>query len=152
MAENQTGQANRRRAVQDVWARTLSQIPATLGRIAYLASLRNPNTGQYEHFGLAQMYSMEEADQALRESHRQAFAEWLNFPLARQREDLEEYVASLEGGRATVLEAWATLHSYRNLLPAAATEAESELFVTDLELILGLLRSEPSPSSPSPAA
>jgi hypothetical protein len=32
-----------------LWRRTLSQIPSQFGRIAWLASLRNPNTGVYEH-------------------------------------------------------------------------------------------------------
>ena len=146
MAETQAGPPNRKRAIQDVWARTLSQIPTALGRIAYLASLRDPNTGRYEHFGLAQLYSAEESDQALRESHGQAFAEWLNFSLADQKDDLENYLASLGKDRGTVLEAWTKLQSYRNLLPVDASAAESELFVTDLELILRLLRGEPSPS------
>ena len=152
MAETQAGPPNRKRAIQDVWARTLSQIPTALGRIAYLASLRDPNTGRYQHFGLAQLYSAEESDQALRESHGRVLSEWLNFSLAEQQDDLESYLASLEGDRATVLAAWTKLQSYRNLMPVDASAAESELFVTDLELILRLLRGEPSPSSPSPAA
>jgi hypothetical protein len=153
MVETKAGQPDRKRVIQDVWTRTLSQIPTTFGRIAYLASLRDPNTGRYGHFGLAQMYSLEEASEALYSSHRQVFAEWLNFPLARQKEDLEEYLLSLEGERSTVLRAWASLHSYQNLLPAPAGSAEKELFVSDLELILELLQTEPSsPSSPTPGA
>jgi hypothetical protein len=152
LPEHKASERERKRALQDLWSRTLSQIPTFFGRIAYLASLRDPNTGRYEHFGLAQVYSMGEADEALRTSHRQSFAEWLNFPLARQKDDVEEYLETVEGDRKTVLQAWAALHSYRNLLPADASPAEEQLFVTDLELILELLRGAPSPSSPRPAA
>ncbi len=75
-------EATRRdRAMKDVWQRTLSQIPTTFGKVAHLASLRNENSGQYEHFGLAQLYSDEEADRVLGLSHHQVFREWLNFPL-----------------------------------------------------------------------
>lgn len=152
MAEGRAADKDRNRALQDLWTRTLAQIPTTFGRIAYLASLRDPNTGKYQHFGLAQLYTAHEADRALRASHSQAFAKWLNYPLAQQKEDLEEYLLSLEGDRQTVLRTWADLSPYRSLLPSSASPAERQLFVSDLELILELLRSELSPSSPSPAA
>jgi hypothetical protein len=45
----------RDRPAEDVWDRTLAQIATTFGRIAYLASLRNENSGRYEHFGLARI-------------------------------------------------------------------------------------------------
>ena len=89
-------EATRRdRAMKDVWQRTLSQIPTTFGKVAHLASLRNENSGQYEHFGLAQLYSDEEADRVLGLSHHQVFREWLNFPLEKQRQDLENYLESI---------------------------------------------------------
>lgn len=140
------------KALQDLWARTLSQVPTAFGRIVYLASLRNLNTGRYEHFGLAQIYSEDQADSAIRTSHTQAMSEWLNFPLARQKADLEEYLDSLDGSRRQVLDTWAALAPHRNLLPGDASEAEKDLFLSDLELILELLRNELSSSSPRPGA
>ena len=65
------------RAMRDVWSRTLAKIPSAFGKIVYLASLRNENTGKYQHFGLSQIYSDEDADLVLRESHDEAFREWL---------------------------------------------------------------------------
>lgn len=150
--EAREGGPERSRVLQDLWRRTLAQVPTTFGRIAYLAALRDANTGRYQHFGLAQIYSAEEADQALGVSHAEAFAEWLNYPLAQQKSDLEEYLGSLEEDRGTVLRAWMALSPYRNLIPAEATPAQRELFVSDLELILELMRSEPSPSVPSRGA
>ncbi len=144
--------AERSRAVRDLWARTLAQVPTTFGRIAYLASLRDANSGRYQHFGLAQVYSPEEAEQALRASHMDVFTEWLNYPLARQKSDLEEYLGSLEESRDTVLRAWTALNPYRNLTPMDASEAQKELFVSDLEVILELLRCETFPSAPTPDA
>ena len=142
--------ARRERAMEDVWERTLSQIPTTFGKVAHLASLRNENSGQYEHFGLAQLYSDEEADRVLGLSHHQVFREWLNFPLEKQRQDLEVYLASLKGEREKVLETWLTLTPYRNLLPVGALEAERLLYISDLELILELMRNELSPSAYRP--
>ena len=141
-------EATRRdRAMKDVWQRTLSQIPTTFGKVAHLASLRNENSGQYEHFGLAQLYSDEEADRVLGLSHHQVFREWLDFPLEKQRQDLENYLESIGGERRKVLETWLTLTPYKNLLPVGAVEAERLLYISDLELILELMRNELSPSA-----
>ncbi|HZS50478.1 MAG TPA: hypothetical protein VFA54_06450 [Bryobacterales bacterium] len=145
---NQSGE----KAIRDLWNRTLSQVPTAFGRIAYLASLRNPNTGLYEHFGLAQIYSEEQADRAIRLSHAEAFGTWLNFSLAQQKADLDEYLNELDPDRQRVLDTWTSLATYRNLIPMDASEAERQLFVSDLELILELLRSELSTSSRLPSA
>jgi hypothetical protein len=152
MAEMKAREQGHEKAIRDLWNRTLSQVPTAFGRIAYLASLRDPNSGRYEHFGLSQIYSEESADRALRLSHTQAFSEWLNYPLEQQKADLEEYLDSVDENRERILRTWSTLASYRNLLPTDASEAERQLFVSDLEIILELLRREPSPSSPSPGA
>ncbi len=152
MPETSVSRGERSRAVRDLWNRTLAQVPTAFGRIAYLASLRDPNTGRYQHFGLAQVYSEPEAELALRRSHSQVFNQWLNYPLSEQKSDLEQYLASLEGERRTVLETWGALAPYRNLMPTDATPAQKDLFLTDLEIILDLLRRELSPSSPTPAA
>ena len=135
---------DQRRAMRDVWSRTLAKIPSAFGKIVYLASLRNENTGKYQHFGLSQIYSDEDADIVLRESHEELFREWLTYSLEPQKIDLEEYLGGLDDDRATVLDTWWTLAPYRRLIPARATEAERELYISDLELILELLRSGPS--------
>ena len=145
MPEEEAGR--RERAMKDVWQRTLAQIPTTFGKVAHLASLRNENSGQYEHFGLAQLYSDEQADRVLGLSHQQVFREWLNFPLEEQRQDLESYLASIEGERKKVLQTWLTLTPYKNLLPVGALEAERLLYISDLELILELMRNELSSSA-----
>ncbi len=152
MTEGTEEAVEQSRAARDLWSRTLSQVPTTFGRIAYLAGLRDSNTGRYQHFGLAQIYSTEAAGQALGASHAEAFAEWLTYPLEQQKNDLEEYLASLDERRETVLRAWAALGPYRSLVPASATEAQRELFLSDLEVILELLRTEAFPFGPAPGA
>ena len=127
--------------MRDVWNRTLGQIPSTFGKIAYLASLRNENSGRYQHFGLEQIYSAEQADRVLRESHEEVFREWLNYSLQPQADDLENYLDSIEDNRSTVLTTWMTLEPYRRLVPAGATEAARELYINDLQLVLDLLQS-----------
>ena len=128
--------------MRDVWSKTLSQISTSFGRLAYLAGLRDQNSGRYQHFGLAQRYTENEADGVLRTSHEEIFAEWLNYPLEQQRQDLEEHLRSIEGDRKAVLRTWLTLTPYRNLIPAESRDAERLLYITDLELLLEILRNE----------
>ena len=57
-------------AMADLWKNTLSQIPTAYGRLSYLASLRDPNSGIYRHHGLAAMFGRDESSRALRQSQR----------------------------------------------------------------------------------
>lgn len=150
MENDASGEAGKRGssrgpAETDLWNRTLSRIPTAFGRLVYLSGLIDVNTGRYKHFGLIQVYSEDEADEALRRAHAEAFREWLNYSLRRQRGDLEEYLESLGGDREMVLRSWLQLTPYRNLIPPGASEASRLLYISDLELILEVLRNEESP-------
>ena len=136
-------------AIDDVWSKTLSQISTSFGRLAYLASLRDPNSGRYRHYGLSQIYGEDETHRVLNSSHEQVFAEWLNFTLRRQREDLDDYFEDSDEEPVQVIHAWKTLKPYLGLAPAGAGEAERYLYASDLELILELIQAEISESSSS---
>ena len=72
----------------DLWRNTLSQIPSVFGRLIYLSALRGPNSGVYEHHGLALVFGPRAANEALRKSHHDTFRTWLSFGLQEQRLDL----------------------------------------------------------------
>lgn len=139
-------------AAANLWRNTLSRIPTTFGRLVYLNSLRNPNTGAYEHFGLAQTFGEEEADRTLRLSHSQNFAEWLSNQLQTQKSDLQSYLLDLEGDPQEILCNWIRLKPYRNLTPANANQAEIMLYTTDFEVLLELLRNQYGVAAPDPDA
>jgi hypothetical protein len=141
-----------RGAAPDLWRHTLSQIPSLFGRLVYLCSLRDPNTGGYEHYGLAQVFGDGEADRVLKESHHQAFSAWLCLTLEQQKADLDLYLSGLSGNRRTILDTWIRLQPYRNLIPSTCREVERELYMADLDAILGLLKNEYGVASPDPDA
>jgi len=123
---------------QEIWARTLARIPTTIGRLVYLASLRDDNTGIYRDSGLDGHCSHAEADLLLRALHEEAFQAWLSFSLQDQKEDLEQYLQSLAGQTSPNLENWLTLPPYMTLVPASAEIAERELYELDLKIFLQL--------------
>lgn len=131
---------NAQRPAEDLWRRTLAQIPSTYGRIVYLASLRNVNTGRYEHHGLTLLFGEEAADEALRESHGRVFREWLEMSLEHQAADLALYFTSLPASRKTLTENWLRLRPYLTVPPVWANPAEHDLFQSNLEVLLNLLR------------
>ena len=128
-----------RSAASDLWRNTLSQIPTTFGRLVFLSTLRDPNSGVYLHYGFAQRVGDEAADEALRQSHWQCFSEWLAFSLEEQKADLDLYLLGVDSDKRTILETWKRTKPYRNLLPATAIEVERRLYNSDLETLLDLL-------------
>ena len=141
---------NREAALAATCRRTLEGIPAILGRLAYLASLRNPNTGTYEHAGLADRVGAAETDRLLRRSHLEVFQEWLCFGLERQRDELEEHLSSLKGNTREIIATWLSLEPYAVWVPAESRDVERKLFYTDLAIALELVRSEYGVASRDP--
>ena len=129
-------------AAVDLWSRTLERIPTEYGRLVYLASLRNPNSGLYEHHGLAARFSDLEANAVLRSSHEQVFLQWLALGLREQKADLDEYLSSLDDDKRLVTETWLRLMPFRNLMPDSARSAEADLYASDFRILLELLKGE----------
>ena len=141
-----------RGAASDLWRHTLSEIPSIFGRLVYLSSLRNPNTNQYEHHGFALKFGDEESNRTLRNSHSQAFSEWLCFTLEQQKADLDLYLSALGASKRTIVESWLRLSPYRHLIPDTARRHEKMLYLADLKTLLKLLKNESGASCPHPDA
>jgi hypothetical protein len=141
---------NREALAAENWHRTLSSIPTVLGRLAYLASLRNANKGTYEHAGLAQRIGEVESDNILRRSHLAAFQEWLCFGLERQKGELEDYLSALDGNTREIVSNWVTLPPYPDWVPTESRDVERKLFCADLAIVLELIRNDYGVASRDP--
>ncbi|HWY48779.1 MAG TPA: hypothetical protein VNX70_15430 [Bryobacteraceae bacterium] len=141
-----------RSAASDLWRNTLSQIPSVFGRLFYLASLRNPNSGRYEHHGLALVFGEDEANRALKRSHSRVFREWLTFNLEQQKADLDLYLSGLNEDKRTVLTTWLELAPYRNLIPFTLRGVEKRLYAADLKALLELMGHAHGAAGPDPDA
>jgi hypothetical protein len=141
-----------RGALSDLWRNTLLQIPTLYGRLSYLASLLDADSGRYRHHGLADVFGRNESHAALRDSHLEVFREWINLPLRDRHADLKQYLISLPETSERVIRHWRRSRVYRNSVPTAAGAMERELFHADVEALLRLLQNaaESAPQDSSP--
>src|ERR1700689_2035944 len=117
-----------RSALADLCKHTLSRIPTMCGRLIYLATLRDVNSGTYRHHGLITAFGRDEAVRALQESHNASFQGWLQLSLAEKNEDLRDYLRALDDPEEEIVQYWLQSGVYRNYVPAAAMKPETELF------------------------
>lgn len=144
------------RSSQDLTSETgfreLSQIETFYGRLVYLAGLRNPNNGRYEHYG-SEFAASSEVSRELMRLHEEIFREWVAYPLERKKADIELYIASIHSvDPAELINAWLRLTPYKNLVPAAIQGPERQKHISDFEVILGLLKNVYGVASPDPDA
>lgn len=139
-----------RKAMSDLWRHTLSKISSVTGRMFFLASLRNQNSGQYEHHGLAQMFGSLEATRVLKKSHREAFSQWLSYDVEERTADLELYLSEQPEDRRTILKTWEKLEPYRYILPSSPKDLEKKIYLSHLRAILTVLRNASGAADPDP--
>lgn len=138
-----------REASETLWVRDLSQIESSYGKLVYLAGLRNPDTGRYEHYANQGYSGVLVASRALKRVHESIFREWVSFPLERKKADIEFYISGIDQvDRAELVDAWLRLTPYKNLVPASIRGPEREKHISDFEAILGLLRNVYGVASP----
>ena len=70
---------------EDFQQRTLANIPGYLGKLAYVADLREGD--RYVHWGIPRVYGEEATQRVLGEIHRALFLQVLRTPLQRVVED-----------------------------------------------------------------
>lgn len=137
-------------AYDDLVYRSLSRIPCELGRLIYLASTREYNTGHYYHEGLADRFGPEAAQKALDIAHGQAFYKVSAFSLEDLVEELESYLASTKEEPRECLRAWQKLEPYRVAVPADVNATVARLFTSNLRLALAILHFRQGPSLQHP--
>ena len=129
-----------RSAGGDLWKNTLSKIPTQFGKLAYLASLRDPNSGIYRHHGLSAVFGREESNRALRQNHEQAFFEWLNLPLSEKSADLMAIPGCALRTRDDGADHWLRPKTYRNQMPERNARNGAGAVRSELEALLETIR------------
>ena|SRR5215469_1063603 len=76
-------------ALQDIKETTLAAVSGLLGKLAYLASLRQ-RRGRYQHWGMEAVHGQEPAERALKAAHMEIVSRILRTPLASLVQDLQD--------------------------------------------------------------
>jgi hypothetical protein len=138
---------------EGLWIRDLTLIESSYGRLVYIAGLRNPDTGRYEHYGFTNSPGNLVASRTLKRVHETVFRDWVTFNLERKKADIELYIAGLgEVDRSELIDAWLRLTPYKNLVPASIQGPERQKHISDFEAILGLMKNVYGVASPDPNA
>lgn len=130
----------------------LSMIPTCYGRLVYLTSLRDVNTGRYEHYLLEENFGDALAHYGLEAAHIRTYRDWLSLNLEQQRADLYLYLVSLSSDKRQILQAWLTTTPYRSLIPLHTQPVEREVFLSDVQALLAILMNECGIDGPEGAA
>jgi hypothetical protein len=107
--------------------------------------MRDYNTGEYQHAGLADRFGPDTAQRALEHCHQLVFAELLAMDLVELVRQLTLYIETTGAEREKVLDAWRRLQAYRLLVPAACDDFTADLFASNVKIALEALRADSAP-------
>lgn len=126
-----------RQLLFDLTANYLDPLGGAFERLAYLAGLRHPATGNYAHERLAAMYGPERVHEVLAKCHEELFERLLEMPLNSQEEDLRRYLDSWKG---SFVESVQRCREVAPLwMPADSPSYLTELYSSNLNALLALL-------------
>jgi hypothetical protein len=118
----------------------VSTIPSRFVKLAFLASLKDGTDGHYRDPLAGKLYGEEEIEAALQGKHREIFSNWLGLGLAAQMAEVAEYLAGQDEDHNALISIWLHDKVYESLIPTAVSQAERNLFSSDLKAILQLLQ------------
>lgn len=133
---------------EDIRRHTLDHLSTDLTKVVCLASMRDYNTGQYHHDGLAGQYSEELAARALETCHREIFEQLLLKPLGELVDELEHYFAATGGAGREAGKFWEENEPYRVLVPRDADPVARKLFVSNIRIALAVAGARWEAASP----
>src|SRR6266699_2542897 len=100
-------------ARRDLTDRTLAKIRGDFARLIYLASMRDYNTGEYHHEGLAWPFTESVSERAIASCHREAFRRLVLYSVKQLVEELELYADSNCTTASELVRVWEKLQPYR---------------------------------------
>jgi hypothetical protein len=119
----------------ELLGRMLQQIISVTGRLAYLASLRDPATNQYRHLVFERLVGPQSTDSTLRAAHRAVFYQWLSLSLVQHRGDLVWYLGHESSADDDLLRELRDKCCLEGLPPEDVAPHERQLFLSDLQLL-----------------
>lgn len=134
-------------AYEDLESRTLATLRGSFGRLIYLASMRDYNTGRYYHEGLARRFSEMAAAEAIAKCHRETFHVLLRSSLGTLVGEMERYIQSTQAEAGYLLDTWDKLQPYRVAVPEQSSPVLADFFISNVKIALAILKHRRSKDS-----
>jgi hypothetical protein len=131
--------AQNKRVIEEFASQSLVNIPSELGRLMYVAMLRNVSSGRYRHPGLEGSYSEPAVHQALLYCHEELFEKFLELTLEQQEWDLRKGLAAMDAPLDEIAARWLEVEFFRLLVPLGMPAYLRDLFHSNMRLLLGLI-------------
>ena len=142
-------------ARRDLENRTLAKIEGDFARLIYLASMRDYNTGEYHHEGLACQFTETLARRVLAATHQDVFRRLVLCSVEELVEQLDSYVRSNGSTLSDFVRVWEKLQPYTVTVPLDSSPLTARFFALNVRAALAVLerrqaRPLPDPRSASP--
>ncbi len=128
-------------ARRDLADRTLAKIRGDFARLIYMASMRDYNTGEYHHEGLALRFTESVAGRAISSCHRDMFRRLVLCPVKELVKQLELYADSNCSTSSQLVRVWEKLQPYRVAVPLECSPLAARLFASNIRAALAILQS-----------
>ena len=130
-----------RAVIEDFSSQTLAAISSDFGRLYYITSLRDRESGRYEHDGLANVYSDSSVQQAIAHCHEELFTRILETPLEEQQLDLGKCLAAAGDQYWDVIANWLESRYFERMCPEGIPAYLQDLFCSNLHALLSIFES-----------
>jgi hypothetical protein len=130
-----------RAVVEDFSSRSLSAIPTFYGRLSYVSSLRNSDSGRYEHDGLSSLYPENSVQEGLTQCHEELFSRILETPLREQELDLGKCLGGVGKEYSKFAEGLGDDRRYQNMCPDGLPEYLHDFFCSNMKVLLTVMSS-----------
>jgi hypothetical protein len=131
-----------RSVIEDFTSRTLAAIPSDFGRLYYVSSLKDADTGRYRHDGLMTLYSEDSVQVALARCHEELFSRILETPLRQQERDLRDCLDIAGDKFRAVVESWRESRFFRTMCPEGLPSYLDDLFCSNMNVLLAVFSAD----------
>ena len=130
-----------RAVIEDFSSQTLAAISSDFGRLYYVSSLKDSNSGRYEHDGLMSLYPENAVQAGLSHCHEELFSRILETPLTEQERDLRDCLGSAGDKYWDVVENWRETRHFREMCPEGLPDYLQDLFCSNMGALLAIFSS-----------
>ncbi len=127
--------------IEDFSSQTLAAISSCFGRLYYVSSLKDSDSGRYEHDGLGSLYPDGAVQAALSHCHEELFSRILETPLEEQERDLLACLGSAGEQYWAVVDSWRETKSFQQMCPEGLPDYLLDLFCSNMSALLAIFSS-----------